>query len=402
MAGNSWARAAVRFANWYDKAVESDLWFPPRLRSREWMFQKWGNAPYDRHRGFNTPAQVIDHIRKIGPHSCFYSTAYYEEPWQRKMAEKGWRGADLVFDLDGDHLDHVDPFNFPEMIEIIQEQAWLLWSEFLNPEFGFKEEALHVTFSGHRGFHLHYRSADMLGLDSSSRRELVNYIRGEGIDVGALKGNSGGGWRTRIDEGVEIILNKLDLANQDDAEGNAMTRELIAIIKERGKSPDAKVKSCGRDRMKKLADKVQHQDRRRRILQGNLKGLKQHEHLFLELVKGDRSLVIGRAGETDESVTIDIKRQIRWPGSLHGKCGLQVTDIPLERLDPSGSNPFDALSEAVPHYDDKVANMEVIVDRCVLRIGEDPIELSMGDEIIANANIESFLTLKGWAKVSNT
>lgn len=366
------------------------------------MFQKWGNAPYDRHRGFNTPAQVIDHIRKIGPHSCFYSTAYYEEPWQRKMAEKGWRGADLVFDLDGDHLDHVDPFNFPEMIEIIQEQAWLLWSEFLHPEFGFKEESLHVTFSGHRGFHLHYRSPDVLGLDSSSRRELVNYIRGEGIDVGALKGNSGGGWRTRIDEGVEIILNKLDLANQDGAEGNAMTRELIAIIKERGKSPDAKVKSCTRDRMKKLAEKVQHQDRRGRISQGNLKGLKEHEHLFLELVKGDRSLVIGRAGETDESVTIDIKRQIRWPGSLHGKCGLQVTDIPLERLDPSGSNPFDALSEAVPRYDDKVTNLEVIVDRCVLRIGEELIELSMGDEVEANANIESFLTLKGWAKVSNT
>lgn len=402
MVGSSWARAAVRFANWYDQVPTSEHWFPPRLRKREWMFQKWGNAPYDRHRGFNTPAQVVDHVRKIGPHSCFYSTAYYEEPWQRLMAQKGWHGADLVFDLDGDHLDHVDPFNFPEMIEIIQDQAWLLWSDFLHPEFGFTEDKLHVTFSGHRGFHLHYRSPDLLSLDSSSRRELVNYIRGEGIDVGALKNNSGGGWRTRIDEGVEIILEKLDVASQDNTEGNAMTRELIAIIKERAKSPDSKEKSCGPARMKALAEKVQHTDRRQRILEGNMKGLNEHEHLFLELVKGDRSLVIGRAGETDESVTIDVKRQIRWPGSLHGKCGLQVTDIPLDRLDPTGANAFDALSEAIPRYDDKFVNIEIVTDRCVVRLGDEAIDLSMGDEIKADANLESFLTLKGWGEVSTT
>ena len=73
------------------------------------------------------------------------------------MAEKGWLGADLIFDLDGDHLPGVSDNDFPAMIEVIQGQAWRLWNEFLEPEFGFKQKYAQFTFSGHRGFHIHLR-----------------------------------------------------------------------------------------------------------------------------------------------------------------------------------------------------------------------------------------------------
>ena len=33
----------------------------------------------------------------------------------------------------------------------------------------------------------------------------------------------------------------------------------------------------------------------------------------LNLLKADASVVLGSAGETDEVVTIDVRRQIRWP-----------------------------------------------------------------------------------------
>ena len=36
------------------------------------------------------------------------------------MAEKGWLGADLIFDLDGDHLPGVSDNDFPAMIDVIQ------------------------------------------------------------------------------------------------------------------------------------------------------------------------------------------------------------------------------------------------------------------------------------------
>ena len=68
--------------------------------------------------------------------------------------------------------------------------------------------------------------------------------------------------------------------------------------------------------------------------------------LFWALVRANNSVsVIG--GETDENVTVDVKRVIRHLGSLHGKSGLRVTEIPFDRLDPDGSHPFDPLKEAV-------------------------------------------------------
>ena len=157
MVESRWARAAHRFHTWYGSTPADEFWYPPRLRTREWMFLDWGGKPPDRHRAFDTRAGTLAHIRRVAPHSCFYSTAYYEYPAARKMNEKGWNGADLIFDLDGDHLSGVDPFDFPSMLDTIQGQAHRLWHDFLHPEFGFEEQYLQLTFSGHRGFHLHYR-----------------------------------------------------------------------------------------------------------------------------------------------------------------------------------------------------------------------------------------------------
>jgi DNA primase small subunit len=150
--------------------------------------------------------------------------------------------------------------------------------------------------------------------------------------------------------------------------------------------------------MRSLATKVQHPERRERILAGNTKALKNHETLFLDLVKGDNSIVLSAGGETDEAVTLDIKRVIRWPTGLHGKSGLQVTEFPLSRLDPDEGGRFDALSEAVPRFDDRNSTLEVTVERAVARVGDEELELELGDQVEVGANMETFLTLKGWAR----
>ena len=75
--------------------------------------------------------------------------------------------------------------------------------------------------------------------------------------------------------------------------------------------------------------------------------LDRYESLFLDLLKTDTSVVLANAGEADEVVTIDVRRQIHWPTSLHGKSGLRVTEFPLARLDPDKSTAFDPLSETI-------------------------------------------------------
>ena len=91
----------------------------------------------------------------------------------------------------------------------------------------------------------------------------------------------------------------------------------------------------GKSSVEKLSGLMQSPSRRERVLDGRLAALNNHALLFQNLIRADTSVVLGNAGETDEVVTIDTRRQIRWPGSLHGKTGMRVTEFPLERLDLS-------------------------------------------------------------------
>ena len=104
------------------------------------------------------------------------------------------------------------------------------------------------------------------------------------------------------------------------------------------------------------------------------------------------------AGETDEVVTIDTKRQIRFPTSLHGKCGLRVTDIPLDRLEPHRKNSFDPLTEGIALSRQKSNRVEIIKDDVVARFDDRIIEGNMGDTIDIHEAGAFFLRLKNWAK----
>ncbi|MEC7703829.1 MAG: DNA primase small subunit domain-containing protein [Candidatus Thermoplasmatota archaeon] len=403
-----WARYAFKFGEYYRNRSPSEMWFPPRLRSREWMFDGFDDRPPERHRGFRKPQDVLTHVANKTPKSCFYSTAYYRDPNQRHMKDKGLMGSDLIFDLDGDHLPGVSDGDFPGMIAVIQDQAYRLWNEFLEPEFGFKEEYLQVTFSGHRGFHLHYRAPDIWDLDSQARRELVSHIKGESVDVSILFSPQSGtsSWQRRIVDGLPTLLSKLDVAASDSAEGRKAIKELKEIMDKRLKSPSCPIKSCGPKKLHTIAEKVQHEGRRNRLIGAlssgeipRVLGGTDLDMIFLNLLIGDKAIVLGTAGETDEVVTIDQKRVIRWPTSLHGKSGMKVVEFPLERLDPVGTNPFDPLTEAVPwNMGEKTTRVRALASDLVYRIGESEGILSEGEEYLVDDATATFLVLKKWAK----
>ena len=315
------------------------------------------------------------------------------------MANKDWLGADLIFDLDGDHLPGVTDKDFPAMIDVIQEQAWSLWNDFLEPDFGFKQEYLQVTFSGHRGFHLHYRDPKYFHLDSESRRELVSHIRGEGVEVSDLLNRSAmpnaSGWAKRVAKGVTSVVDDLDrIYNGDNKLLNTITAGLQEMMDREG------VKGLrGKSSIEKLSELMQSDNRRNRVLSGRLAVLNNYAVLFQNLIKADSSVVLGNAGETDEVVTIDTRRQIRWPGSLHGKSGLRVTEFPLSRLDPEGTNPFDCLSEGIALSRQNKVTVEVIVEDSIVRFDDKLYEPSLGDVIELHEAGATFLVLKGWARI---
>ena len=398
MAGG-WSRFALRFSEYYESILPQDLWTPPRLKNREWMFIPWGGAPPDRHRAFPNKGSLHSYLASRAPHSCFHSTAYYRDPSMGKMAEKGWLGADLIFDLDGDHLPGVSDNDFPGMIEVIQGQAWRLWNEFLEPEFGFKQQYAQFTFSGHRGFHIHLRDPSLLHLDSNARREIVNYIRGEGIDIQSTI-SDGSQWGRRALNGMDSTLDKLSSISSGESGKGAILNELHSILATRSKSPKVNLKSVSKASIEELAVLADNEDRIQRLKKDptlEVFGPKCNP-IFWELVKGDSSVVIGTAGETDEVVTVDTKRVIRWVGSLHGKSGLRVTEFPLERLDPDSSNRFDPLSEAVA-FTGGPMKVRIIQEDVTAEISGVRIQPSLGEELDVKESMAMFLCLKGWAEV---
>jgi len=314
------------------------------------------------------------------------------------MAEKGWLGADLIFDLDGDHLPGVSDNDFPAMIEVIQGQAWRLWNEFLEPEFGFNEKHAQFTFSGHRGFHIHLRDPSLLHLDSNARREIVNYIRGEGIDIkSTISDNSG--WGRRALQGIDSTLEKLSKISTGERGKGALIDQLHGILTTRARSPQVNLRSTSKASIEELAKRADNEDRVSRLKNDpslEVFGPK-CTPIFWELVKGDSSVVIGTAGETDEVVTVDTKRVIRWVGSLHGKSGLRVTELPLKRLDPDSSSSFDPLTEAVAFRGGTV-KVKVLAEDVTAEISGVRLEPRMGDEIEVDESMAMFLCLKGWAE----
>ena len=119
--------------------------------------------------------------------------------------------------------------------------------------------------------------------------------------------------------------------------------------------------------------------------------------LFQALILGDQSVVLDQAAENDDNVTVDIRRVIRWVGSLHGKAGLRVTEFPVERLDPDSSIAFDALSEAVVFSKQKREIVQLELDDITARIGNEIIEGSRGDIVEVSEAMAIFLGLKRWA-----
>ena len=397
-----WSRFALRFSDYYKSLNHNDLFVPPRLKNREWMFIPWGSHPPDRHRGFLDKKGLSDYLKQRSPHSCFHSTAYYKLPNERKMLDKQWLGADLIFDLDGDHLPGVSDNDFPTMISKIQEQAWTLWSEFLEPEFGFKEKYVQTSFSGHRGFHIHVRDPSLLHLDSNARRQLVNYIRGEGISVQTTLSGPESGWQSRINTGISSVTHKLKIIDEKGPDHKLYLDELESAMEKRAKSPESKIKKASRAKIKEIAE-LADEERLGRLSRDNKLRVfgEKNTSIFWEMVKGDSSVVLGSAGETDEAVTVDVKRVIRWIGSLHGKCGLRVTEMPLHRLNPDSSNAFDPFTEPIVFSSDKKFNILLNKDDVTVELAGKRAEGDAGDRLEVTEALATFIVLKGWGAIVN-
>ena len=351
----------AKFAEFY-RGESERIEAPTAIEKREFGFLLFREKVMLRHKGFRDVEELRAFLRRIVPSHAYYSAAYYEMP-EESMESKGWIGADLYFDIDADHIPteckkvhdrwRCVKCGFsgrgtpPEVCPICGERSFdeKTWPcevclesakretvkliDILTDDFGFSLNEVGVSFSGHRGYHIHLESEAIRELDSTSRKEMVDYITGRGIDAkfhGLEEFRGGGGtiltgpnldetgWRGRISRGVYEFLLK---AAEDDLRDIGLRRSVINLITANRDAILESWKAGGP--------------------WGLIKGVGVES--WRAIIK--RSVEM-QSVKVDTVVTTDIHRLIRLPNTLHGKTGLMKVPLLTGEIEN-----FDPLKEAV-------------------------------------------------------
>jgi DNA primase small subunit len=300
---------------------------PSKIQNREFGLMGFDGV-MRRHLKFSSSGSLVASLVLETPSDAFVSNAQYDFPFL-PINEKGWRGADLIFDIDLKDLDlkctqshsyrtciscrscyassslegcpkcGSDSFagsTLPcdKCVKGLKSEVLKL-HHFLTSDIGIDPEVIATYFSGNNGFHVHVLDGSFYELNSQARADLAAYIMGEGIladVIGAAKDSRsdfrirfpvGGldyGWRKRISDRFGISISS--------------QRKLTNMIRELG-------------------------------------GLEQFRRRLSEITNE-------MGVRIDAQVTTDIHRVFRLPGTLNGKSGL--TKIRCE--DIKAFDPFDA------------------------------------------------------------
>ncbi len=344
-----------RFQNYYKNA---EIGLPDHLPKREWAFIFYDDMPekmMHRHKSFGSSGETLDYLYGMAPAHVYYSTAYYEHPDARKMNEKNWLGAELIFDLDADHLPNA-PRNYSDMLELVKQEAFKLM-DFLLDDFGFSEHEIELVFSGGRGYHFHVTSPKVLTLGSAERREIVNYVSGKDLDFKyffrevAMDGEFGTG--SKAFKGIKNLPMKCTLLGSDSGWGKRIALYLTDYMKaecekryKKDMFPELRrYEKVGNTTVKKLINITNSENGLKDILEkGRLDfDVRNFKDIAANFMRESVEDFLYRFGASvDEPVTADIKRLIRVPGSLHGRSGMLVKKLALSELEK-----FDPLNDAV-------------------------------------------------------
>jgi DNA primase small subunit len=338
-----------KFSDFYS-APSTAIPPPASLGQRELGFLLFKERIMLRHKSFARINDLRSFLGEAVPSDVYRSCAYYENP-EAEMDKKGWLGADLVFDIDADHIptscdklhdewvcgkcgfsgkgvtpdacpvcegQKFDTKTWPcELcLESAKEETAKL-IDMLSTDFGFSDTEVRVFFSGHRGYHVHVENDVVKKLDAMARKEIVDYVSGLGLSLlgGEARGRSARrrgsrsfslhdfSWNRRLKLGLRNFI--LRAAKEDlikagvKRNSNVILRNKELILKrciEEGRWGSVKGVSVGTWR--KLAEYVKD----------------------LESAK------------IDTVVTTDTHRLIRMNGTLHGKTGLKKVEFPAKRL----------------------------------------------------------------------
>ncbi|SFC49836.1 DNA primase small subunit [Halobiforma haloterrestris] len=363
---------------------------PPAANEREWGFIPWTEGPDTtmvRHRSLLELGNLSEFLVRKRPRHVYFSAGRFRDPGAGSMNEKEWQSADLVFDLDADHLPTVTlgEDSYAEMLSKCKD-ALLRLLDFLEDDFAFEDTE--IVFSGGRGYHVHVRDENVRDLEREHRREIVDYVRGIGLEFEELietETVAGLGRKTPTERrtlrveggwGRRIHRHFMDFVD-----------ELLAMEESAALERLQEFDGIGEGKAKATLNAARNN--REGLEAGNVTvhtAVAQLAERFAEkAVKRDNAPI-------DEPVTTDTNRLIRLPGSLHGGSGLETVRLGRDELED-----FDPLVDAVP---DTFRGQEIAVDVTdggEVELGGDSFTVPDGDQSLPEY-VAVFLMTRGRAE----
>jgi DNA primase small subunit len=366
-----------RFMDYYQKAV---LVAPSSVEQREWGFvllsPGFPEIHMRRHIGFSGRDDLFDYVRNLVPAHAYYSSAYYEQPNAPTMKDKRWLGADIIFDLDADHLMR-GPYDV--MLCRVKEETEKLLS-MLTDEFGIDPKTMDIVFSGGRGYHIHVKDIAFRSWGSAERREMIDYVCGIGIDPALMLSRSApshSGWHMRYRDTLAEYLQWIGTLSHQEAVTHLTAIPGIGkvIAEDLVKNRENMIAEITHTPSPALLKKFR-----------GLTGI-------VSAGEGEfRRRLLARAALADEPVTTDTKRLIRMPTSLHGGSGMRVQQVEARSL-PS----FDPLIDAVV-FGTRDVKVDVSVPRPTPMLGS-TYQLAKGITTVPEA-VAVFLCCRGMAEIA--
>ena len=328
-----------RFSDYY---AGNKLFVPREMQRREWAFVAISTLPdfvMQRHMSFGSEMELRTHILSKPPAHIYYSSAFYTDPGAEKMEDKGWLGAELIFDIDADHISGKG-----NKLQRAKKEIMKLY-EILENRFGVKE--MEIVFSGSRGYHIHVLDKDFMGLGSAERREIVEFLTLSDYRITGFDG--------RLEEIYGCMAEVLRKALK--------SGKLEELLKSDGIGGKQKARIIGLLSDDAISARIKKGDF---TFLGKSKRVENFVNFLIEACAKKISV------EVDAPVTGDVKRLIRLPNSLHGKTGLVAKLLSYDELES-----FDPFSDALAFGEERV---RVVVKKKVkFRMNGEVYELHPGN-----------------------
>lgn len=265
------------------------------LSLREFAFDHKGKGPSDRYNQFMTPEELTDFLRNKSPYAAYGSVALYERPSKREK----WLKSELVFDIDAKDLPLKSCDCTGESVcEKCLNDARRITASFadtLRSDLAIKN--IHFVYSG-RGFHIRVADDSIMEMGQAERSQLVEYVTGSMIppDLTMALGYSKV-FRDRM-------ARTFDQLSEEKLADSGIRKSLLKKIESEKREV---LNAIERGHFKEIK---------------NLEGMgKKSFHKFIDFLTRLNSEF------TDGKVTIDTKRILRLPSSLHSKVSRKCTLI---------------------------------------------------------------------------